>query len=452
MKLLAPIPKLTFVYILLVFILAVYAGVRVLNLSQAVQRVKTTADTTSYVRISQGSIFADSFLAGSRPWIFPLLLKLMTNDAQAVVWVQGILSIVSWSALAAAVAYSLRTPFLKIAAFIFILLFSLYRYILGWDSVLRTESLSLSLMALFVAGWLWLIDRWHWGKATLVLVVALLWTFVRDTNAWVILMVALFLLLLIALRAIHRKYLVLSLAFLGMFFLSNLSADLGDRWVFPFQNILGRRILPNAQALNFFAACGMPVSPELVQLAGGFANSSERAFYEDPALEEYRSWLYESGKRCYVKWLLSDPLASIRAPLAEFNDLIGMQNIQSFLFSRKFSPILPDLLESVLFPRQGLLIVFALMLAAVLVAILRRAWKQNKVWWLVIGMDILILPHYFITWHGDVMGIYRHVMSASIQFYLGIWLLILLVLDSALSLKVFQQGLWKPLSLRNVEP
>ncbi len=452
MKSLAQILKPTFVYMLLVFILAVYAGARVFNLSQAVQRVKATADTTSYVRISQESVFESSFLAGSRPWIFPLLLKLMRNNAETVVWVQGILSIVSWSALAAAVAYSLHAPFLKFAAFSLILLFSLYRYILGWDSVLLTESLSLSLMALFVAGWLWLIGQWHWGKAALVLVVALLWTVVRDTNAWVILMVALFLLLLIALRAIDRRYLVLSLAFLGMFLLSNLSADLGDRWVFPFQNILGRRILPNAQALDFFAACGMPVSPELVQLAGGFANSSERAFYEDPALEEYRSWLHESGKGCYVKWLLSDPLASIKAPLDEFNVLIGMQNIQPFLFSRKFSPILPDLLESILFPRQGLLIALALVLAAVLVAILRQAWKQNKTWWLVIGMNTMILPHYFITWHGDVMGIYRHVMSASVQFYLGSWLLILLVLDSALSLKVFQQGLWKPLSLRNVEP
>ena len=44
---------------------------------------------------------------------------------------------------------------------------------------------------------------------------------------------------------------------------------------------------------------------------------------------------------------------------------------------------------------------------------------HNKAWWVVIGLNILILPHYFITWHGDVMGIYRHVLTASIQFYLG---------------------------------
>ncbi|HSA99443.1 MAG TPA: hypothetical protein VLE49_02250, partial [Anaerolineales bacterium] len=66
-------------------------------------------------------------------------------------------------------------------------------------------------------------------------------------------------------------------------------------------------------------------------------------------------------------------------------------------------------------------------------------------------MNILIFPHYFITWHGDVMGIYRHVVSASIQFYLGVWLLVLLALDSLFSLKTLQQGLGKPLALKNVE-
>lgn len=440
MKPLAGIQKSTLAYVLLALALAAYVGVRILNLAQAVQKVKSTADTTSYVRISQEPVLDADFLAGSRPFMFPLLLKLFGNNADAVVWAQGIFSILSWSLLAVSLASSLRTPFLRLAAFIFILVFSLYRYIIGWDSVLLTESMSLSLMALFLAGWFWLIRQWRWERVAFVMVVALFWTFTRDTNAWVVFMIAAFLLLLAALRLIDRRYLVLSAAFLVMFFLSNASADHGDRWVFPFQNVLGQRILPNAQMLDFFADCGMPVSPELMNLAGRYANSSERAFYEDPALADYRLWLHQAGKRCYMKWLLSDPLASIQAPMTEFNDLISMQNLQSFLFSKKFAPVLPGRVEAVLFPRQGLLILFALVWAAVLIAVLTEAWRQGKIWWLVIGMNILLLPHYFITWHGDVMGIYRHVVSASIQFYLGMWVLILLALDSVFSLKVIQAG------------
>ena len=190
-------------------------------------------------------------------------------------------------------------------------------------------------MALFIAGWLWLMNGWRWQKVFLLAAVALLWTFSRDTNAWVVLMVALFLLLLLGLRLIDGKYLVLSIAFIAMFLLSNLSADLGDRWIFPFQNVLGRRILPNTQAVDFFVNCGMPVSPALMQLAGGYANSLDRAFYDDPALEDYRQWVHRAGKPCYVKWLLSNPLESIKRPIAEFNSLISMQNIQSFLVLQK---------------------------------------------------------------------------------------------------------------------
>lgn len=444
----ASIPKSIVLYLLLGLILAAYALVRVHNLSQAVQKVKTTADTTSYMRIAQEPIFGERFLAGSRPPMFPMLLKLFRNDPEAVAWAQGILSLISWSILAVAVANGVHGTFVKFTAFGLILLLSLNRYIIGWDSVLLTESFSLSLLALFLAGWLWLTRDWSWIKFAFVLIVAFLWAFSRDTNAWVVLMLALFLLLLLGFRLIDRKYLILSIAFMLMFFLSNLSADIGDRWVFPFQNILGRRILPDAHAVEFFAHCGMPVSPQLMQLAGEYANSSDRAFYEEAALEEYRLWLHRAGKACYVKWLLSNPLKSIRAPWMEFETLIGMRNIQPFLFSKRFAPILPGRLEAVLLPRQPLLIVLVLMEVVVLAAVLTRAWTQNKTWWVVIGMNLLLLPHYWITWHGDVMGIHRHVVSAGIQFYLGAWLLVLLVLDRLLSFRVSQPGSPKPSVLR----
>jgi hypothetical protein len=451
MKSLANISKTTLIYTLIVFILASYSAIRILNLSQSVQKVKTTADTTSYVRISKESILGRRFLASSRPLFFPLVLKLFRNDAETVVWTQGVFSIVSWSILAFFVAYSLHILFLRFAAFGLILLLSLYRYIIGWDSVLLTESLSLSLMALFVAGWFWLMNGWRWQKVIFILIVALLWTFCRDTNAWVVLMIALFLLLLLSVRLIDRRYLVFSIAFMIMFFLSNLSADFGDRWIFPFQNILGRRILPNAQAVDDFTNCGMPVSSALMQLTGGYANSLDRAFYEDPALADYRLWLHRTGKLCYVKWLLSDPVESIRGPLTEFNMLISLQNIQPFLFSGRFSPVLPGRFEAIFFPRQQLLILLAVVYGIALIGILTKAWMQNKVWSVVIVLNILVFPHYFIVWHGDIMGIYRHVVTVSIQFYLGIWILMLLGLDRVLSFKAAQEGGIKRLFVRQVE-
>jgi hypothetical protein len=448
MKPLASTPLSKLLYILMIFILASYVAARISNLSQAIQKVKTTADTTSYVRISKEPIFDIRFLAASRPFVFPLLLKLLGNDAENVVWAQGLFSTLSWSVLAVAVAYSLHFSLLRFAGFGLILLLSLYRYVIGWDSVLLTESLALSLMALFIAGWLWLLNGWRWQKALLVLTLGFFWTFCRDTNAWVLLMIALFLLTLLVLRRIDKKYLLLSAAFIILFFLSDRSADFGGRWIFPFQNVLGRRIFTDAQALTFFASCGMPVFSDLVQLAGEYANGLDRAFYNDPALGNYRTWLQQSGKSCYIKWLLSDPLESIRRPIVEFNTLMSLEKIQSFLFSRRFSPILPASLEEMLYPGQQPWIAFLVACGIILVAVFTRAWTYNKTWSVAILLVILVFPHYFIVWHGDVMGIYRHVVSVSIQLYLGIWTLALLIADWALSLKTIQESRMGQLLMR----
>ena len=73
---------------------------------------------------------------------------------------------------------------------------------------------------------------------------------------------------------------------------------------------------------------------------------------------------------------------------------------------------------------------------------------QNNAWWLVIGLNILVFPHYFIIWHGDVMGIFRHVLTVSIQFYLGMWILLLFMLDRALAFKAVHEVMINKLFVR----
>jgi hypothetical protein len=86
MKPLVTIPKTTLLFVLVVFVLALYAALRIGNLSQTVQKAKTTADTPSYVRISKEPGFGTSFLASTRPFVFPLVLKVFRNN-KMIVWV-----------------------------------------------------------------------------------------------------------------------------------------------------------------------------------------------------------------------------------------------------------------------------------------------------------------------------------------------------------------------------
>jgi hypothetical protein len=296
--------------IAMLLLFALYANLRWANEAPIFEKAKSTADTPSYLRISQEAFLSKDFWANARPPIFPLLLKVYDADVIRVAAFQTAFSIFAWGTLALVIAYSFK-GILRPLAFALILALSLDSHIAGWDLVLLTESLSISLLVLFLAAWLWLLRGWSWGKVAVLSLVALPWAFTRDTNGWILLMIAGLLLLGVLFFKARRTYLALALVFAAIFALSNLSADIGQRWVFPFQNVLAQRILTDQKALAYFEDCGMPVTPELLDLAGGYANSGERAFYTEPALGSYRVWLHANGKSCYMRWLFSRPLCCL---------------------------------------------------------------------------------------------------------------------------------------------
>jgi hypothetical protein len=420
---------LTTIVMLLLF--AFYANLRWANETPIFEKAKETADTTAYVRVSGEAFFSKDFWANTRPPVFPLLLKYYAANKIKTAAFQAAFSIFAWGMLALSLAYSLK-GFLRPFAFGLILALSLDRHIAGWDMVMLTESLSLSLMALFLAIWLWLLKSWSWGKVGILSLISFLWAFTRDTNGWILLMLAGLILLGVLLFGACRRYLSVALAFVLIFALSNFSANTGDRWVFPFQNVLAQRILPDQEALAFFADCGMPVTPELLSLAGGFANSNDRAFYIHPALQPYRDWLDTGGKSCYMRWLISRPLISLRQPWRDAGWLLAFEDV-SFFYPKRYEPVLPWYAERILYPQDAILLLWTLATIGALIAIWRKAWKTNPAWVVFIALCLIIYPHLFIVWHGDVPGTHRHALTISLQFILSLWFFGLFFLEAILA-------------------
>jgi hypothetical protein len=416
--------------IIMLLLFATYANLRWANEAPAFEKAKETADTPSYLRVSGEAFFSKEFWANARPPMFPLLLKVYAADKIKVASFQTAFSIFAWGMLALSLAYSLK-GLLRPIAFGLILALSLDRHIAGWDVVRLTESLSISLLVLFLAAWLWLLKSWSWGKVVVLSLVAFTWAFTRDTNGWILLMIAGLILLGVLFFKARKRYMVVTFVFVLIFALSNLSANSGHRWVFPFQNVLAQRILPDQQAVAFFADCGMPVTPQLLNLAGGFANSEDRAFYTDPALESYRTWLYANGKSCYMRWLFSRPLTSLRELWTDFSRLLTFEDVSSF-YPQRYEPMLPWYAERILYPRDAVLWLWGLTTFAALIAVWRKAWRANKAWIAFIGLCLLIYPHLFIIWHGDVLGTDRHALTVSLQFVLSFWLFGILLLESIL--------------------
>jgi len=419
------------VYLFLIVIFICYVLLRAIINLPALNKPRELADTTAYLRISNQPLLSADFWGSSRPLGFPLLLKIAHQNDQVTATLQLGFSILVWGLLAFAVAASLRPLWLQPLVFVLILALSLVRQLAGWDFVMMTESLSVSWFVLFLAVGVWLLHGWRIYKVILLCVIAFFLAFTRDTNAYLLLMLAGLILLAVLLRWMQPRSLILAAFFIFIFLLNNADASLGGRWIFPLINLIGRRVLPNQQAVKFFESCGMPVSPELMGLKGEFANGDDRAFYNDPALESFRTWLNEHGKTCYMRWLVTNPVDSISSSWNEFQNLIAFDNVDNGnYFSRAYDPVLPWRVERVLYPDQLILWIWGFVTAAALIAVFSRAWHWNPLWAAFILLCLPIFPHLFISWHGDAMAPQRHALSVGLELMLSFWMLIFLLLDT----------------------
>jgi hypothetical protein len=210
-------------------------------------------------------------LAGIRTWwldgrspTVPFFYKLAGNTPRSIAIFQVCFSIICWGLLALLVARAVHFAWLKPFAFLIVLVFSLSAPVIMWDGFILSDSISFALMALLIANFFWLLESWDWRKAVLALFVGLLWVFSRDTNAWVILMLAGSFIIMAAWWR-SRRYLLMGAAFVLIFEANEISQSYSHRWTSPFINVVGRRILPNPEWTAYFAGLGMPVTPALMR-------------------------------------------------------------------------------------------------------------------------------------------------------------------------------------------
>ena len=264
-------------------------------------------------------------------------------------------------------------------------------------------------------------------RVAAVLLSAIVLAFTRDTNAWILLALAGLVSLAVVARWTRPRALILVAGLIMIFGLSDISANRGNRWVFPLGNLITQRVLPDESAVRFFQGCGMPVSPELLQLSGKFANSDEQALFTGPALETLRRWLYDHGRTCYVGWLISQPIQQAWQTLYRTGNLVAFDEVDRY-FSNRYASSLPAGLEAVLYPEQFTLWIWGASTLAAILAVVLRAWRGNRLWAAFICMNLLVFPHLFLTWHGDSMAPERHALSVGVQLYLSSWLLVLLLI------------------------
>lgn len=416
-----------------------------------IQNAAWVADSVDYIFTASNLTVAKLFAwPYAKPWGAAILYRLTGDSPRNIDFVQTLLSAIAWLSLAWAFARSIRTPFLKLVSVLGILALSLTDQVQMWNHVILSESLSISLMVLILSLWLSLIQRWNVVVFIALSFALVYWINTREANLYLCLLIAIGIFLFGLIKRNQRFYWLASamIVLASLITLRSSERLAMPRWAFSLTNVILQRILPQPEYVDFFANHGMPTSPELKALEGGWANSNDFAVFNDAALNKFEHWLYARGKETYALFLLRFPGYTLISPLANLSVMMAVPNLAE-IYELNYRPLFPGLLDNLLFPIQWFGLYMGLCLVLIAGVLFIKPWNDVRAFWLIALLVILWVPHIFLVWHADAMEIERHAVQANIQFRLAMWLLAFLAAD-VLILHRFERRGHKEVSISGI--
>jgi hypothetical protein len=298
-----------------------------------------------------------------------------------------------------------------------------------------TESLNFSLFAMILALWLLFLKNENLILLLSFIVAVSLWIFLRETNGWLALMLGGVAFIVGILRK-KKYYLLVAIgvfsAFAINYLLGGVENGMNQRWIFPFLNVVSKRILNHNGRVKWFQEHGMPVSPALMQLEDTDAYGNEKAFYESSELEPFREWLVKDGRKTYILFLLTHRYYVFSRPTQDLSYLSIANNDEHI--PGNFN-LMPARVNNIVLLNIDLTRLMQLGMIASGIAILFLAIRRNGLWLTLVFIMALVYPHLAIVWHGDAMGLSRHSLLANMQLRLSIWMILLVMINEFLVMK-----------------
>ena len=378
-------------------------------------------DTPGYERTAALPIWSLDFYTAERGFTLPLLYKLLPGD-HARIDAQLAFAIVAWLVFAAIAAAGARSTPVRLAIFAVVLGFALTSEIVLWDTLLLSESVSLSLLALVLAAWLLVVRRPTCGRVAAVLVVSLLWAFARDTNAYEVLLAGVLSGAALVRPGARGAKLGLALGCVAIFAVNTASADAGKRWLQPMVDVVAHRVLPDPSLRAHFVGRGLDPTTDWIG----------------------NGWVERNGRRVYAGYLLSHPAYVFTAPFrgrqtalystARNSEALLDPSMGPYDDNASHRPLpAPTALRAALFPRgiPAAIVLLAVAVAAAGGVALRLGATRS---WLVPAVALVsVYPQYLIAWHMSGVEVDRHALTPALLLRLGSFLLVLHAVDRALS-------------------
>jgi hypothetical protein len=410
-------------------------------------------DTATYAAFAAKPLGDLAFWAGRVPFTYPLIFKFLGlssfvageffQTSNPLSDFQVVFSIISWGLLAFSFTLLLKRRWIKLVALGVILFFSAAMDISLWDRILLSESLTHSLFALLVALWIFgalmIQRRPHFLISALYLIaltiVTILFSFMRDTNSYLLLAAAFFMALGLLIKGIRRNPLIAGysayiLLILLVFFMENKSSDLGRRWQTPFLNVLIERVYQQPDMLNYFVQNGMPQKEALLAAQRSMPSAQYHDLVSyDARFAPLQTWSETKGKNILIHYLLSKPFASITAPLINYELLLNGVN-EEYRQPRQPDPPWVAQFSGLLYTHNPMLLFASVVLLLVTILVWWRQKFANPYVVIPAALMLFCYPLMFMVWHGDAGEIERHSALIGICFRLSAWMMVFWLLDN----------------------
>ena len=410
-------------------------------------------DTESYFQTAEKADFKLNFFEQPRSPSYPLLIRLsnptgeheltqmsepffgteprlaVQPGTENIVRNQTIISIVCWVLFAILAVSSVNGWLTKALTAFLILGFGFVPQIADWDSILSSESLSLSLFVLMLGLLIKVIPDGrkenilsHLAAIALFLVSAL-WIFTRDTNAYFIAVEALVLIVTGIIYWVRRKgqrvsAILSGFLLVGIFFFHQGTFRVSERWLLPLLNNMTENVFPYETRVQFFTDREMPTEGDVLSLTG---SAEYNNIYEN---EKFIHWARRFGLQTYQRFLLSMPLWSV---LQVYNNLDSFfeENRQPFFYgSNQQRPHWAEKPGNLMHPLSAavILIDFLLLILVAVKAVKSGDAADIRSFWtlliLFLGGGLMMA----IAYLGEVRSIWRHVFGGVLALRLMLWL------------------------------
>jgi len=373
-----------------------------------------------------------------RPFTVPLFYKMVKSKPDLIIKLQKFFHYLGAFVLCAVLLLYLKKTYVKLIFVLFWYLFMSWWNITGWANTLLSESLSISLMFIWLASFLYYHKKRKLILLFLHIFVTILFSFTRDS--WPYILLTFYTLYILSAIKWDKKMLIPYSIFLIMsiiiFFTQQHSANIGQRYRLPILNNIVFKILPNNNYISWFKEEGMPCADDLKKEYSNLNNYKEiYPLYNDTNYTELFNWVIKDGKTVYMKFLLTHPYKSFLFT-EKSSDL-------KKIFAHNFGYIGPisglAKLSHFIFPFFN--IIFVLILFIIFIYL---SGKEKSRLWLFPSIIIIVFTvNALILYNADALEVERHLFITNIMIqFMGIYL-ITHILDSknfSRYTKIF--GLW----------